>query len=101
MAMNTSLMSAEELAAELGARIRRERLRQNLSQGTLAERAGVGRQTVFRMESGGNSTLANFLAVLSALRRAGDLEPLLEPPLAETLDQFVANSAPTRQRGSR
>ena len=99
--MDMSLMSAQELAAELGARVRRERLRQNLSQSTLAIRAGVGRQTVFRMEADGNATLTNFLAVLSALRRSGDLEGLLAPPPAETLDQFVADSAPTRQRGGR
>ena len=94
-------MSAQELAAELGARVRRERLRQNLSQSTLASRAGVGRLTVTRMEADGNTTLTNFLAVLSSLRRSGDLEMLLEPAPAETLDQFVANVEPTRQRGRR
>lgn len=94
-------MSAEELAAELGARVRRERLRQNLSQNTLASRAGVARLTVTRMEADGTTTLTSFLAVLSALRRSGDLETLLEPPPAETIDQFVADSVPTRRRGSR
>lgn len=94
-------MSAGELAAELGARIRRERLRQNLSQNTVASRADVARLTVTRMEADGTVTLTNFLAVLSALHRTGDLEDLLEPTPAETIDQFVADSAPTRQRGRR
>ena len=96
--MDASLMSAEELAAELGVRIRRERLRQNLTQRSLAERAGVSRLTVTRMEEDGSSTLTKFLLVLVALRRAGDLESLLEPPAAQTLDQFIGTSPPTRQR---
>jgi len=53
------------------------------------------------MESGENTNLTNFLAVLSALRRSGDLEKLIETPPAETLDQFIATSEPVRQRGSR
>ncbi|MBK6668702.1 MAG: helix-turn-helix transcriptional regulator [Actinobacteria bacterium] len=76
--MDMRLMSPQEQAAELGVRIRRERLRQNLSQATLGRRAGVGRLTVTRMESGDNTNLTNFLAVLSALRRSGDLEKLIE-----------------------
>lgn len=91
-------MSAAELASELGARVRRERLRQNLTQHTLAERSGVSRLTVTRMENDGSATLTKFLSVLVALRRAGDLEGLLRPPTAETIDQFIGGSRPTRQR---
>jgi transcriptional regulator with XRE-family HTH domain len=92
------MMSAAELASELGARVRRERLRQNLTQHTLAERSGVSRLTVTRMENDGSATLTKFLSVLVALRRAGDLEGLLRPPTAETIDQFIGGSRPTRQR---
>ena len=101
LGVDMRLMSPQEQAAELGVRIHRERLRQNLSQATLGRRAGVGRLTVTRMESGDNTNLTNFLAVLSALRRSGDLEKLIETPPAETLDQFIATSEPVRQRGSR
>lgn len=96
--MDLSLMSAPELASELGARVRRERLRQNLTQRTLAERSGASRLTVTRMEADGSATLTKFLSVLVALRRAGDLDGLLEPPTAETIAQFVGGSQPTRQR---
>lgn len=99
--MDISMMSASELASELGARVRRERLRQNMTQRTLAERAGVSRLTVTRMEANGESALlTNFLSVLAGLRRTGDLEGLLAPPVPETIDQFVG-AEPTRQRGSR
>ncbi len=99
--MDLRLLSAVELASEMGARIRHERLRQNLTQSTLADRAGVSRLTVTRMEASGAATLIHFLAVLTALGRAGDLEGVLESHPAETLDQFVAGSQPTRQRGRR
>lgn len=99
--MDLSMMSAAELASELGARIRCERLRRNLTQHGLAERSGVSRLTVTRMEEDGSATLTKFLSVLVALRRAGDLAGLLEPPTAETIDQFIGDSRPTRQRARR
>lgn len=94
-------MSPDEVAHELGARVRRERLRQNLTQRTLAERAGVSRVTVARMEASGAATLPSFVAVVAALHRAGDLEHVLMPPAARTIDQFLAHQQPTRQRGRR
>lgn len=96
-----TLLSPAELAAELGQRVRRERLRQNLTQRTLAARAGVSRVTVTRMEADGTATLTSFLAVMSALRRAGDLSEILEPPPAVTIDEFIAAGEPTRKRGRR
>lgn len=96
-----TLLSAAELAAELGQRVRRERLRQDLTQRTLAARAGVSRVTVTRMEADGTATLTSFLAVMSALRRAGDLSEILEPPPAVTIDEFIAAGVPTRKRGRR
>ncbi len=92
------MMSASELASELGARVRGERVRQNLTQEALADRAGVSRLTVLRMEEDGSATLATFLAVLTALRRAGDLDVLLAPPPPTTIDQFVGAARPTRRR---
>ena len=94
-------MSADELAVELGGRVRDERLRRNWTQRTLAERAGVSRWTVTRMEAGESVGLTNFLAVVVALGRSGDLNPLLRPPPAQTIEQFVASESPTRRRGRR
>lgn len=94
-------MSADELAHVLGARVRQERLRQNLTQHTLAERAGVSRVTVARLESTGTATLPTFLAVLVALHRAGDIDHLLTPPDPRTIEQFLGATRPPRQRGRR
>lgn len=101
MVVDLRLMSAPELAAELGERVRRERLRQDLTQRTLAERAGVARLTITRMEADGTATLGSFLAALIALRRSGDLDQVLQPPEATTVEQFLSEEDPARQRGSR
>jgi transcriptional regulator with XRE-family HTH domain len=99
--MDVTMLSASELGSELGARVRRERLRQNMTQRTLAERAGVSRLTITRMEASGEAALLmNFLSVLVALRRTGDLAGLLATPPTETIDQFIG-APPARQRGSR
>ncbi len=98
--MDVRMMSAAELGVELGRRIQAERLRQNLTQQTLADRAGLSRPTVARMETEGSTTLTNFLAALVALRRSGDLQDLLQSPPAATIEQFLGEQ-PTRKRGSR
>jgi transcriptional regulator with XRE-family HTH domain len=98
--VDVRLMSAPEVAAELGSRIRRERLRRDLTPETLAQRSGLSRPTIARMEAGRSSTLRNFLSVLIALGRAGDLEEVLQPPPARTLVEFLGEE-PTRKRGRR
>ena len=97
--MDIGLMSPDELAAELGGRVRSERLRRNWTQQTLAERTGVSRWTVTRMEAGDSVALSSFLAVLVALGRSGDLGPVLRPAEAQTIERFVASAEPTRRRG--
>lgn len=92
------MLSSSEFASELGSRVRRERIRQNLTQEALAKRAGVSRLTVLRMENDGSVTLTKFLAVLTALRRADDLDGLLAPPVPTTIEQFVGETQPARRR---
>lgn len=98
--MDLRLMSSSELAAELGSRVQRERLRQDLTQRTLAARAGLSRPTIARLEADGTTTLESFLAVLTALGRVDDLAPLLQPPPARTVAEFL-DEQPTRRRGRR
>lgn len=97
--MNLQVMSPAEIAEELGNRVQRERLRQNLTQQTLADRAGVSRVTVARFETTGTATLTNFLSILSALQRAGDLQHVLEPFTATTIEEFTRSPQVPRQRG--
>jgi transcriptional regulator with XRE-family HTH domain len=99
--MHMGLLSPDELAVELGRRIRAERLRRGWAHHTLVDRSGVSRSTVVRMERGESVALSNFLAVLVALGRSNDLAQVLQPPEAKTIDDFVGATEPPRQRGRR
>lgn len=81
--------------------MRRDRLRQNLSQQTGAQRAGVSRLTVTRLEADGSATLATLLSVRMAPRRTADLDLLHQPRHCQTIEQFLEDAEPERQRGRR
>ena len=68
---------------EIGLRLKRYRLNQNLSQKEIAERAGIGLNSIIRLEDGKGSTLANFIRVLNALNASDGLDSFLpEPPVS-------------------
>lgn len=75
------------LLAELGLRIEAHRLGQGVTQSDLAERAGVGRATVQRVEGGDSVQLLSLVRILRALDLLGGLEDLVpaadDDPLAE------------------
>ncbi len=78
-----SASSDQVVLDELGARIARCRLNQNLSQEALAERAGVSRPTLARLELGHSTTLSNLIRLLRALNLVKNLERLVpEPPIS-------------------
>ncbi|MFU8831594.1 MAG: helix-turn-helix transcriptional regulator [Wenzhouxiangella sp.] len=59
---------------ELGRRLAQRRLALRLSQAALAERAGVGKRTVERVEAGASAQLTNWIRLLRVL----DLLPALD-----------------------
>jgi DNA-binding XRE family transcriptional regulator len=86
----------------LGRRLRQQRLELGLSQQLLAERIGVSPKTLRAMEQGAEGTsLGNWVAALSALRRLEDLEGVLA--VRESLEaRFRAQkTAQARQRAPR
>lgn len=99
--MEFALHSADEIAEELGSRVRAERLARELTQRTLAAMAGVSLPTVQRFERDGSGTMATFLALLGGLGRVDDLAEVCLPRRPETLEQALADRGPTRQRGRR
>jgi transcriptional regulator with XRE-family HTH domain len=79
----TAELTDEALLAELGSRLRRYRLARNITQGQLGEQAGVARQTVARLEAGGEVKLPAFLRVLRALELLEGIEQAVpEPPVS-------------------
>lgn len=82
---------------ELGGRARQERLRRNLTQATVAERAGIGTATLKRLEDGNDVSLSTIVAVLRVLGGIDALDAILPTPLTSPLD--AADTAkPQRQR---
>ena len=85
--------------AELGRQLRSLRLRQDLDQRTLAERAGVALNVVKHLEAGKGSTVSSLIRVLRALGRADWLNTL--SPTVSISPMQMLRAKPARRRASR
>jgi transcriptional regulator with XRE-family HTH domain len=75
----TLLPKQKRILARLGENIRLARLRRNLSAELLAERANIGRTTLWSLEKGhANVSLTTLVRVLGALGMAEELGRLAE-----------------------
>lgn len=91
-----------EVLVELGARARALRLLRDLSQGELAERAGLGVATIQRFEKTGHVSLENVYRIAIALSAEEGFAKLFEPPAYTSLDEALARPAKVgRQRARR
>lgn len=70
----------DELTEEIGRRIRRIRLRRNMTQQRLATKAGIGRLAVARAEEGSIKSVRVLLAIARALGHLGDFDLLFDVP---------------------
>lgn len=80
----------------LGDRLRMARLRRKMTQTMLAERVGVSRQTILKLEDGNPATsLATLLRVLSALGMGEDVDVLAaDDSLGRSLQDNERTRAP-------
>jgi transcriptional regulator with XRE-family HTH domain len=90
-------LSEQEILAELGRRLKRTRLSQNVTQQELAERAGVSQRTVSAAESGDDIRLSTLVRLLRALSRLAGIEALLPAPQVSPLE-LVERHGKQRQR---
>jgi transcriptional regulator with XRE-family HTH domain len=72
---------------ELGARLARTRLEQNVSQEQLASNAGVSKSTVERIETGREVKLTSLVRILRALGRLELLDQLIPEPLPSPIER--------------
>ena len=91
--------SVEEWEFVLGEQMRALRLRANLDQISLAERAGIGLTAVKNVESGKGATLKTLIKMLRVLDRADWLSSLAPSVSISPLQMLKAK--PARQRASR
>ena len=92
-------MKQADLELDLGRQLRALRLRQNLKQDQLAERAGIALNAVKNLESGKGATVRSLVRVLRVLDRTGWLTTLA-PAVTISPIQMLQARAP-RQRASR
>ncbi len=90
--------SDNTILAELGQRVARLRLEQNLKQSELAQQAGVGLRTVQRLESGAVATqLSGFVRVCRVLGLLGQLDQLIPEAATSPIAQLKQQNK-TRRR---
>lgn len=91
--------TTEEIEKDLGRQVRSLRLRKNLPQERLAERAGVALSALKNLESGKGAALKTLIKVLKALERLAWLDTLA--PVVSISPLQILKSKPPRQRASR
>ncbi len=78
--MTLTHLTEPEILVELGGRLRRYRLQQNVTQEDLARKAGVGTRTIRKLESGGDVQMSTITRILRALGRLDALDAFLPAP---------------------
>ncbi|MCP4657255.1 MAG: helix-turn-helix transcriptional regulator [bacterium] len=78
--MTLTHLTEPEILVELGGRLRRYRLQQDVTQEDLARKAGVGTRTIRKLESGGDVQLSTVTRILRALGRLDALDAFLPAP---------------------
>jgi len=93
------IRTPEELEAELGGNLRTLRLQRNLSQETLAERAGLSLGAIRNLEAGAGSSTSTLAKVLNVLGKGDALANLAR---VSTIDPYaITREARQRQRAPR
>lgn len=96
--MDLEFKKPNELVKLLCARLRKERLTQQMTQAELAARAGIGVNTVSNLEAGRNVAFESLVRVVMVLGRLSELEALFLPKL-ESLDDILRyEKSASRQR---
>jgi len=93
-------MTTDEILAELGQRLRRTRLRENMGQFALAEVSGVGERTLRKLEKGDNVRLSTLIDLLRALNRLDALENFLPDPGVSPME-LLGRAGKQRQRAGK
>jgi transcriptional regulator with XRE-family HTH domain len=95
----STALPVDALIALIGERVRAERLRQDLTQATLADKAGISPRALRTLEAGGGAQLTTLVRIMKALGAEGALIALLPEPTISPM-AMLERKAP-RQRGRR
>jgi transcriptional regulator with XRE-family HTH domain len=92
------LSTADEIALQLGQRLRAQRLSRSMTQSELSSRADVALSSVKNLESTGRTTLETLVRVTQALALAGELEGLFVLRPSTSIAAMERAELATRQR---
>lgn len=96
--LDFAFASYQEVCAELGQRLKRQRLAQALTQKDLAERAGVAPGTVKNLEGKGVSSLESTIRIVMALGLVDELAHLFELKAVQSIAQMERAQLAERKR---
>ncbi|MGE6241868.1 MULTISPECIES: helix-turn-helix domain-containing protein [Gammaproteobacteria] len=89
----------QRLLSDLGERLRLARLRRKLSNAVVAQRAGISRTTVYKVEAGDpGATLGSYVRVLAVLGLEEDLQALAADDRVGRKLQDLALAPPPARR---
>ena len=90
----------QRLLSDLGERLRLARKRRKLSNAAVAQRAGISRTTLYKVEAGNPSaTLGSYVRVLAALGLEGDLNQLAaDDRVGRKLQDLALESSQAQKR---
>ena len=98
--MNFYGLSDKAILREIGRRLKRKRLDQNLTQQSLAEIAGLNRSTISEAENGVSVSMQTLIQILRALHVLDQIDAFLPDPGLSPL-QLAKMKGKERQRASR
>ena len=93
-------MNNKAILKELGNRIRSKRLSSNITQTSLATKAGVSKRVIQNIEYGKPSTITGFLSVLRELKSLGYLDDFIPVTRLDPLE-VVKLQGKSRKRASK
>jgi len=93
----------QRLLSRLGERLKLARLRRKLSNVVVAQRAGISRASVYKVEAGDpGATLGTYLRVMAVLGLEGDIEELAaDDKLGRKLQDLALEAPAAARRGRR
>jgi transcriptional regulator with XRE-family HTH domain len=90
-------LSDDAVLREIGSRIARVRLGGNLTQEALATQAGVGVNTVRRLEDGTPVQLSSLIRILRALELLDELERAFPEPVPSPIERLALGGTARRR----
>ena len=92
----TGKENEKAILAELGQRIKQQRIALGITQTELAEKCGISPSTQIRIESGDDSKLSNYIKIMSGLKMLDNIDILI--PEVQPNFKMIYENRRIRQR---